>query len=172
MTPPTLVLTTEELPYYIHLPTGAVADSLKSLTETFGSAVDKGTTRKTPFQIGGGQQEGGDEEAERKESFRVAALQKFPVLEKKLEEASSARLKHIASSSKRSFELVYSKEVERTEIFIGSEGSGDLQQYEDLLSSLYGGISFKSMDPISAFLKVLSKKIESFQGSKEKMQIK
>lgn len=167
-TPPSLALTTDELPYYIHLPTGAIAGSLRSLAETFGSAVDKSTTKRTPFQIGGGQIAKGEDEAETKDGFPVAALLKFPALEKKLDEASFARLKHLASSSKRTFELAYSKEAERTEILVGAEVSGDLQQYEDLLSSLYGGISFKRTDPIPAYLKTLSREVTG--ASKKKIQ--
>ena len=159
---PELMLTTDELPYYIHIPTGAIIGSLGSLADAFGGAVNRSTTKKTQWRIGGGSQGGTEEgknEAGKEDGFRVAAVSKIPALKEKLDEAGSARLRHLASNSERTFELTYSKESEKTELLIGSETSGDLRRYEDLLSSLYGGISFRDTGPIPAYLRRLAEEV-------------
>lgn len=158
---PELMLTTDELPYFIHIPTGPIIGSLGSLADAFGGAVSRSTTKKTQWRIGGGSQGGTEDkdEAGKEGGFRVAAVSKIPALKEKLDEAGAARLRHLASNSERTFELTYSKEGEKTELSIGSETSGDLRQYEDLLSSLYGGISFRDASPIPAYLRILAEQV-------------
>ena len=155
---PELMLTTDELPYYIHIPTGPIIGSLGSLADAFGGAVSRSTTKRTQWRIGGGSQGGteGENEAGKEDGFRVAAVSKIPALKEKLDEAGAARLRHLASNTERTFELTYSKESEKTELLIGSETSGDLRRYEDMLSSLYGGISFREKSPIPAHLQILA----------------
>jgi hypothetical protein len=158
---PELMLTTDELPYYIHIPTGPIIGSLGSLADAFGGAVSRSTTKKTQWRIGGGSQGGTEEkdEAGKEGGFRVAAVSKIPALKEKLDEAGAARLRHLASNSERTFELTYSKESEKSELLIGSENSEDLRRYEDLLSSLYGGISFRDTNPIPAYLRILAEQV-------------
>jgi len=155
---PELMLTTDELPYYTHIPTGPIIGSLGSLADAFGGAVSRSTTKRTQWRIGGGSQGGteGENEAGKEDGFRVAAVSKIPALKEKLDEAGAARLRHLASNTERTFELTYSKESEKTELLIGSETSGDLRRYEDMLSSLYGGISFREKSPIPAHLQILA----------------
>jgi hypothetical protein len=155
---PELMLTTDELPYYIHIPTGPIIGSLGSLADAFGGAISRSTTKKTQWRIGGGNQGGTEEEDEtwKEGDFRVAAVSKIPALKENLDEAGAARLRHLASNLVRTFELTYSKESEKTELLIGSENSEDLRRYEDLLSSLYGGISYRETNPIPAYLRLLA----------------
>jgi len=158
---PELMLTTDELPYYIHIPTGPIIGSLESLADSFGGAVSRSTTKKTQWRIGGGSQVGAEEkdEAGREGGFRVAAVSKIPALKEKLDEAGAARLRHLASNIERTFELTYSKESDKTELLIGSRTSEDLRRYEDLLSSLYGGISFRETSPVPAYLRMLAEQV-------------
>ena len=158
---PELMLTTDELPYYIHIPTGPIIGSLGSLADAFGGAVSRSTTKKTQWRIGGGIQGGSDDEDEtgKESGFRIAAVSKIPALKEKLDEAGAARLRHLASNLVRTFELTYSKESEKSELLIGSGTSEDLRRYEDLLSSLYGGISFRDTDPVPAYLRTLAEQV-------------
>jgi DNA helicase HerA-like ATPase/biotin operon repressor len=155
---PSLMLTTAELPSYIHIPTGPVIHSLRSLADAFGGAVSPPTTKKTPWKIGSVGRRGVEAgEANRHSEgveggFWVASLTHFPALAKSLDEAGASRLKHLASGSDRTFELVYSKKEGKTEILVGAETSEDLRRYENLLSSLYGGISFGDVSLLPACL--------------------
>jgi hypothetical protein len=170
---PSLMLTADELPYYVHIPTRQVTASLKSLADAFGGAVSKSTTSRTPWRIGGGRREGeeeGDKEEKERKGFRVAAISRMPALKEKLDEAGSSRLRHLASNSRRSFELTYSQESGRTDLFIGSETSEDLWQYEDLLSSLYGGVSFSDVDLVPSYIRTLADEFVREAGKKPPRQ--
>jgi hypothetical protein len=139
--PPSFIVTPEELQSYVHLPAGETALSLSSLgsgTSTRGFAL---------ASVDG-------EEANRGEvSSSLVRLVEVPKMEKALEDVSVQPLAHLASSTVRTFELVYSGG--KTEVLLSAETVGDMREYAGLLSLVYGGMKLGRAEPRPDFLRGL-----------------
>jgi hypothetical protein len=142
--PPSFIVTPEELQSYIHLPAGETAESLGSLV---------GGTSKRGFVQGS---VAGEEKSSGRGddlSSRVVRIAKVPENEKLLDEASVQPLVHLATSTVRTFELVYSGGV--TEALLSAETVEDIKAYAGLLSLVYGGMKLEKAERQPAFLQGL-----------------
>jgi hypothetical protein len=139
--PPSFIVTPEELQSYVHLPAGETAASLSSLG---GGTSTRGFT---PASVDG-------EEANLGEvSSNLVRLVAVPKMEKVLEDSSVQPLAHLASSTVRTFELVY--EGGKTEVLLSAETVEDMKKYASLLSLVYGRLKLEQADLASRFLQQL-----------------
>ncbi len=122
MEPPSFLVTPEELQSYLELPIGEMAESLHSL---------QGEDSKREFLQGKVE----DEEAEAVTgsgiTSKLVRLVKVPKSEKALEEESLQPLAHLAATSVRTLELVYSRGA--TEVLLSAESVEDLREYAAVL---------------------------------------
>ena len=144
MEPPSFLVTPEELQSYLELPVGEMAESLHSL---------QGEDSKREFLQGKVE----DEEAEAVTgsgiTSKLVRLVKVPKSEKALEEESLQPLAHLAATSVRTLELVYSGGA--TEVLLSAESVEDLREYAAVLSLVYGSMTFQSAGPYPGFLREL-----------------
>jgi hypothetical protein len=143
--PPSFLVTPEELRSYVHLPAGELAQSLRSLRGgtstrgfTQGSVEEKETSRND------------DGDAISSKLLRLVAV---PRMEKAVEDSSVEPLDHLAASTVRTLELVYSGG--RTDLMLSAETVGDMRKYAGLLTTVYGGIKLENVEPEPAFLRKL-----------------
>ena len=73
-----------------------------------------------------------------------------PKMEKVLDDSSVQPLAHLAASTVRTFELVYSSG--KTEVLLSAETVDDMKKYASLLSLVYGGLQLEQTDPAPHFL--------------------
>jgi hypothetical protein len=142
--PPSFIVTPEELQSYVHLPAGETASSLPSLeggTSTRAFILANIAGEKTISS-------GGDEI-----SSKLVRLVKVPKNEKTLEDASVQPLAHLAASTVRTFELVYSGG--KTEVLLSAETGEEMRKYSGLLKLVYGGLKLEKAEPQPTFLREL-----------------
>jgi hypothetical protein len=141
--PPSFLLTPEELPCYMHMPAGNLVGSLSSPSwGTFGRGLIRGNVT-------------GESQAKSKEDIdaNLVRLLKVPKVEKPLEEREMEPLGHLASATRRSFELVYSGK--KTDLLLTAETLEDLRRYVDTFDSVYGQLKYERFDPLPPFLRQL-----------------
>ncbi len=141
--PPSFLVTPEELQSYVHLPAGETAASLRSL---------EGGTSTRAFilaNLAGGEADSSLHEV----CSRLVRLAAVPKMEKALEDISVQPLAHLASSTVRTFELVYSGG--KTDILLSAETVEDMRKYTGLLGLVYGGLKFERAEPLPAFMREL-----------------
>jgi hypothetical protein len=159
--PPSLILTPEELPHYIHMPAGPSARALTTIRPAahFPSA---GTLKaqkltqvrdepKSPI-------EKDDAKMEREAGRVVAELKRIPVLEEALDEEDEApRLSQLIPSNPRTFELIYDSEgtledgtfkpKPLTSLLLSSSGIRSRYDLEEVyipkLESIYGKLDYQ-----------------------------
>jgi hypothetical protein len=113
--PPSLILTPEEIPHYIHMPTGPSARALTTIKPaahfpTAGTlkAQELTQTRNEQEKTTENSDDGKTDSLQASSGVVIAALNRIPVLEEALDEEDEApRLSQLISSSVRTFELVY-----------------------------------------------------------------
>lgn len=138
--PPSFLLTPEELPCYVHLPAGNRVGSLNSLSwGTFGRGLILGNV------TGEGQAKSRDDI-----DTNLVRLLKVPKIEKPLEERDTEPLAHLASTTPRSFELIYSGK--KTDFLLTTGTVEDLRTYVDILDSVYGQLKCEKIDALPSFL--------------------
>jgi hypothetical protein len=138
--PPSFLLTPEELPSYIHLPAGSFVGSLNSLSwGTFGKGLIRGNV------AGEGQARSRDDI-----DTTLVRLAKVPKIEKALDDRDIEPLAHLASTTPRSFELVYSEK--KTDLLLSAHTVDDLRTYVDILDSVYGELKCEKFDSSPSFL--------------------
>jgi hypothetical protein len=141
--PPSFIVTPEELQSYVHLPAGETAASLSSL---------EGGTSTRAFILAS--VAGEEADSSRYEvSSRLVKLVAVPKMEKVLDDSSVQPLAHLAASTVRTFELVYSSG--KTEVLLSAETVDDMKKYASLLSQVYGGLKLEQADPAPRFLQQL-----------------
>jgi hypothetical protein len=85
------------------------------------------------------------EEASRGEvSSSLVRLVAVPKMEKAIEDSPVQPLAHLASSTVRTFELVYSEG--KTDLLLSAETVEDMKKYVSLLSLVYGGLKLSKAD--------------------------
>jgi hypothetical protein len=139
--PPSFIATPEELRSYIHLPAGETAVSLSSLG---GGTSTRGFTLAS---VDGEEANLGDV------SSKLVRLEAVPKMEKALEDSSVQPLVHLASSTVRTFELVYSDG--RTDLLLSAETVEDMREYAGLLTLVYGDMKLGRAEPRPDFLRKL-----------------
>jgi hypothetical protein len=138
--PPSFLLTPEELPSYIHLPAGNWVGSLNSLSwGTFGKGLIRGNI------AGEGQAKSRDDI-----DTNLVRLLKVPKVEKPLEQRDTEPLAHLASTTPRSFELIYSGK--KTEVLLAAGTAEELRTYVDILDAVYGQLKCEKIDALPSFL--------------------
>jgi len=138
---PSFIVTPDELQSYVHLPAGETAMSLSSL--------EGGTSTRgfIPASVDG-------EEANLGEvSSNLVRLVAVPKMEKVLEDSSVQPLAHLASSTVRTFELVY--EGGKTEVLLSAATVEDMREYSGLLGLVYGGLKLEKVEARPDFLREL-----------------
>jgi hypothetical protein len=140
--PPSFIVTPEELKSYIHLP---VAEGVESL-----HSVDWMTPKKS-FGKGnlGGEEPvyaGGPPTV----PAEVVRMVKVPKFVKTLEDGVTQPLDHLASTTVRTFELVYSQGS--TEILLSAKTLDDMGRYADLFNQVYGELELQKADKLPALL--------------------
>ncbi len=152
---PSLVLTSEELPYYIHMPAGKVVTRITSLK--FGSPETPPRSTKEPEIIIGGR---GQEEQQVAEGPSVTFIKTVPVIKETPKEDTMGRLRALASHMRRSFELLYdpsdpsigtSRYDRPMKILLYSESGRDLLSYQNEVISIYGA-DFAPIDPVPHYV--------------------
>ena len=128
--PPSLILSPDEIPYYIHMPSGASAKGLSSTRPAAhfpaGGALNAREVMprpnidrfETPQKDSGSQtleqtqkeSESAGDKIKRPRGLAVAALRKIPTLEEPIEEDEALRISQIISRNIRTFEVLYDSE--------------------------------------------------------------
>jgi|SRR5579884_1118232 hypothetical protein len=148
---PSLILTPDELPYFIHLPSGGSVGKLTSFVP--GVAADA-PVENDPFipamEIIPG-------EPDRREVGlpAVSSLKTVPNVAEPLKENDVSRLQNIASTTTRSFEIMY--DDSRTNFLVSSRKQHDLQLVKKQLLFLYPGTEFACVTPIPKYIEALAK---------------
>ncbi len=143
--PPSFLVTPEELQSYVHLPAGELAQSLRSLR---GGTSTRGFTQGSVEEKETSPDDDGDAI-----SSKLMRLVAVPRMEKAVDDSSVQPLDHLAASTVRTLELVYSGG--KTDLILGAETVGDMRKYAGLLTIVYGGIKLESVEPAPAFLREL-----------------
>jgi hypothetical protein len=142
--PPSFIVTPEELQSYVHLPAGERTESLCSLT--WGTLARGFTRGKIVGQKG-------NSGAQDTVTTTLVRLTKIPKVEETLEDSAVQPLTHLASTTVRSFEMVYSSG--KTEILLSAETVDEMRKYVDLFDSTYGQLKCERFDPLPDFLRHL-----------------
>lgn len=131
---PSFIVTPEEFPSYIHLPAPPSASALSSVT--WGLTAGSIETAQVWTE-------------EEQKPLRITPIMEtvtFPKLEEPLAEEVAARLKHLYSSTQRTFEILYVNGS--TKLIITSKTVEDMMQYKGHLESVYGPIEFRAADKL------------------------
>jgi len=144
MEPPSFLVTPEGLQSYLHLPVGDLAESLHSL---------ESEQSKREYSEGKVEGEGDASVQDSEVASRLVRVMKVPQTEKALEDESIQPLAHLAVSTVRTFELVYSDG--KTAVLLSAETVEDMRKYASLLGLVYGGMKFENAEPHPDFLREL-----------------
>jgi hypothetical protein len=146
--PPSFMVTPEELPSYVHLPAGERVGSLASLTwGTFTRGLTRG-------RVAG---EAGSSGARDDITTTLVRLARVPKIEKVLEDSEVQPLALLASSTVRSFEIIYGKG--KTDLALSARTVQDMRSYVDLFDTVYGQLKYEKISPLPGFLWQLPKVI-------------
>ena len=135
--PPSFLITADELPCYVHFPSGARLHVMRSITDW---------SAHSPLPLGS--EMGEMEEPERVEDAEVLRVRP-PGIMTPLTEEESSRLAHLASTQRRGFEVVY--DGGRTSFYLSSAG-GDMASYRSAVEAVYGTLECEACDPRPDFL--------------------
>jgi hypothetical protein len=143
--PPSFIVTPNELQSFVHLPAGEVIKSLHSFESgTSMRNYDQGTTDKEK-----------PKERDVPVPSMLVRLVAVPEMAAVLEDKSIQPLEHLASTSVRTFELIYCSG--KTDIVLSGETVDDMGKYVGLLNSVYGDIKVEEVGARPAFLQQLSR---------------
>jgi len=132
--PPSFIVSADELPSYVHIPSGKQTDNVHSITWGDASSSPRMSEEERPL------------------STTIMRTRELPRWEEEPDENTSARLGHLASATERSFEILY--QSGEMIIQLSSKTPEDLLQYRNLFESVYGEIKFEEVtDPKPEFLK-------------------
>ena len=131
---PSFVITSEELPTFIHLPTPPSSKAL--------SSVNWGMTAGS-IEVG----KAWTEEQEKPQAMsQIMEAVTLPKLEEPLSKEVAPRLKHLYSSVQRTFEILYDNGS--TKIIFTSKSDADMVQYKSHLESMYGPIDMSPSEKV------------------------
>ena len=163
--PPSMVITPEEIPYYVHMSTGNRASGLASISEGphFPSAASAHRAYDGKTE---GQKESSViwniEESSEDERTAVAELTKIPTPSIALAKDEAKRLRNLVSTVQRSFEIVYDRDGRKdaagskkplTSILLSSKSKADLERaYIPQLSEIYGSLKYQEVEKIPPFV--------------------
>jgi hypothetical protein len=94
----------------------------------------------------------GDSQARSRDDIdtTLVRLAKVPKIEKALDDGDTGPLAHLASTTPRSFELVYSER--KTDLLLTAGTVEDLRTYVDILDSVYGQLKCERIGALPSFL--------------------
>jgi hypothetical protein len=144
--PPSLLITQEEIPYFVHLPVARTPDFLKSI----------GNRAVYTSEIRSGRVEG-EEAKENTAVGRVLRLANVPEISEPLDEKESERLAFLPASSVRGFEVLFQKG--ETQILFTAKTTHDMQEYLSVMKSVYGTMDVLEATAQPTFLKQLPGKV-------------
>ena len=138
--PPSFILSADELPSYVHIPSGQQADKIHSMT--WGTASISPRISSIKNDAGGAT----------KKKVSILQANELPRWEEGPDESIIARLALLASDTERSFEFVY--QSGEMCVLLSSKTPEDLSKYKNSLESVYGELKFEQVDdPRPEFLK-------------------
>ena len=135
MRPPSFLVTPDELPCYIHFPSGKLHD-LTSISDW---------KERPPVPEGSEMGTVTPDAADNSEVVRVRP----PALTVPLSQEEASRLSHVASRSKRGFEIIY--EEGKTAFYL-SGSKEDMPSYRSALEAVYGPLDCTTTHPRPDFL--------------------
>jgi hypothetical protein len=156
---PELMLTTGDLPYYVHLPTGkkAVASLKDALRFGASSTAKKEEVKDEGVPIF--REDKGSEEVAASPSMepKVASVAELPELDQALKEDEAAELRHLSSNIIRSFEVVYDRRGEKpAKLLLSSRTALDLTRFESQLNAVYSRMDYMAEDLVPPYLRELA----------------
>jgi hypothetical protein len=152
---PELMLTTQELPYYVHLPAGkkgvaSLKDALQFGASSTARKEEVGDEGVPIFRENQGPEE---EAASTSMDPKVASIAELPELDEPLKEDEAAELRNLASSVIRSFEVVYDRHGKKPgKLLLSSRTAPDLARFEYQLNAVYSRMDYIKEDPIPDYL--------------------
>ena len=155
MEPPSFLLTTEELPYFLHFPAGDFAKSVKGIEFKPPPNVSTESEKGEVVVFEGSEV---DLKPDTTSGMSLLKIPTFPSLAEDLEDPQAGMLKQLATNSKRTFELIYDEDG-RWHGVLGAEGEKEMWAYLRLLRSVYGGLDVAAEDPIPAYARRLVRKL-------------
>jgi len=157
---PELMLTTEDLPYYVHLPAGkkTVASLKKALQFGASSTAEKEKVGDEGVPIL--REDEGQETAVPGEGPKVASIAELAELDEPLKEDEAAKLRHLSSNVTRGFEVVYDRRGEKpAKLLLSSRTGSDLIRFEEQLNGVYSRMDYVEEDPIPPYVRELGRDI-------------
>jgi hypothetical protein len=143
--PPSLLITQEEMPYYIHLPVARTTDFLMSIRDrtAYSSEVPSGEveqpgTRPTANVVA-------------PHSSRILRIAKIPEITQPLKEEATERLALLPSMDTRGFEIVFSGGA--TQILLSTTRTSEMGEYLSVMNSVYGPLEVDAASARPEFLK-------------------
>jgi hypothetical protein len=147
---PSFVLTTKELPYYLNLPTGKIAEGIKSIRISRAQIADSEDSDSPPTQ-----NEILSYNLKTKKAADIGGplavvTNDLPKIQKPFTGDELSRLRLLSASSRRSFEVVYDPTWDLgdtdkpTKVILWAENGRDLEAYKRLIFSVFGRINFTS----------------------------
>jgi len=140
--PPSMLMTQEEIPYYVHLPILRQTENLTSIEDW---------VQYSP-QAPGGVVEGAKPKSPAVRA-RVARLAGVPKIEEPLKENDTERLGILPSLTVRGFEVLF--DGGKTEILLSSRSESDMPEYATTIYSVYGEFPIEPSPDMPPFLKEL-----------------
>jgi len=156
---PELMLTTDDLPYYVHLPAGkkAVASLKDALRFGASSTARKEEVRDEGVPIFREDQEAEEDSASSRADPKVASIAELPELDEPLKEDEVAQLRHVSSNIIRSFEVIYDKREEKpAKLLLSSRKAPDLARSEEQLNAVYSRMDYVAEDLIPPYVKEMA----------------
>ncbi|MGP8125832.1 MAG: hypothetical protein ACLQEQ_08240 [Nitrososphaerales archaeon] len=157
---PELMLTTDELPYYVQLPAGKKSVATLKGVLDFGASS---TARKETVEEEGipiFREDEGQETAGSGESLKVVSIRELAELDDPLKEEEAAELRHLASNVTRSFEIVYDRRLKKPATLLLSSRTGpDLLRFEEQLNAVYSRMDYAEEDRIPPYVRELGREI-------------
>ena len=85
----------------------------------------------------------------------LVSLPTLPTLVENPKEPKSSMLKQLATTERRTFELIY--EGGKASFILGAESDKEMKGYVKLLTSVYGGADVAEADSIPGYIKTIAK---------------
>ena len=151
MEPPSFLLATEDLPYYVHVPAGSFTSMIRSIRFAPPSSVSVESEQGVEVAVFEGSEV--DMLPEKKAGGMVLlGAPTLPLLTEdfKEDDQKAAMLKQLASVTRRTLELVY--DGGKTQVVLGAETAKDLGEYVGLLRSVYGGLDVANVEAVPPYI--------------------
>jgi len=150
--PPSFLLTTDDLPYYVHFPAGDFCSTVKSLKFAPPPVISSDSEAGEVVMYEGPQI---TLKQDQLSGMVFVSLPTLPTLADNPKEQKSAMLKQLATTERRTFELIY--EGGKASFILGAESDKEMKGYVKLLTSVYGGVDVAEADSIPGYIREIAK---------------